>query len=94
MELIKVRRNYQVTIPQDLRKKLKLSVGDYVEADVENGKIVIRPVKVVRPDEEYFFTKEWQDKEAEADGDIAEGRVLGPFESAKAGIRVLKKAKA
>lgn len=49
MELIKVKRNYQLTIPSILRRKLKLSVGDYLEADVEGDRIVIRPVEVTRP---------------------------------------------
>jgi len=48
MELIKVRRNFQLTIPQALREKLGLAVGDYVEADVEDERIVIRPVEVAR----------------------------------------------
>lgn len=48
MELLKVKRNYQLTIPQSLRKKINLAEGDYVEADVENGSIVIRPVVVSR----------------------------------------------
>lgn len=48
MELLKVKRNYQLTIPQSLRKKINLAEGDYVEADVENGNIVIRPVVVSR----------------------------------------------
>lgn len=49
MELIKVRRNFQLTIPQALREKLGLAVGDYVQADVEDERIVIRPVEV-RPE--------------------------------------------
>jgi AbrB family looped-hinge helix DNA binding protein len=93
MELIKVRRNFQVTIPHELRRKLKLAVGDYVEAEVEDDKIVIRPVKLVHPGQEYFYSKEWQEKEAEADRDIASGDVLGPFDSAKTAIKALKKAK-
>ena len=51
MELIKVRRNFQLTIPQALREKLGLAVGDYVQADVEDERIVIRPVEVVRSGE-------------------------------------------
>lgn len=46
MELIKVRRNFQLTIPQALREKLGLVVGDYVQADLEDERIVIRPVEV------------------------------------------------
>lgn len=52
MELIKVKRHFQLTIPVALREKLRLAVGDYVQADVENGKIVIRPVEVVSPEKE------------------------------------------
>jgi len=90
MELLKIRRNFQITIPQDLRKQINLEVGDYVEADVQNGALVIRPVKVVASDQEYFFTKEWQEKEAEADRDIAEGNLAGPVDNVKDALRVLK----
>ena len=81
MELVKVKRNYQITIPQNLRKIIRLTVGDYVEVDIQDDTLVIRPVKVIHPDQEYFFTKEWQEKEAEADRDIAEGKVVGPFKN-------------
>ena len=46
MELIKVRRNFQLTIPQGLREKFGLAVGVYVQADIEDERIVIRPVEV------------------------------------------------
>ena len=49
MELLKVKRHYQITIPQSLRDKLALAVGDYVQADLEDGKIIIRPVEVIPP---------------------------------------------
>ena len=93
MALVKVKRNYQITIPQGLREKLHLVVGDYVEMDNQNGEIVLRPVKVVHPDQEYFYTKEWQQGEAQADEDIAKGEVVGPFESIKDSLTALKKAK-
>ena len=91
MELVKVKRNYQITIPQSLRKIVRLSVGDYVEVDIQDDTLVIRPVKVIHPDQEYFFTKEWQAKEAEADKDIAEGKLVGPFENAADALQALKK---
>jgi len=90
MELVKVKRNYQITIPQNLRKLIRLSVGDYVEVDIQNGTLVIRPVKVIHPDQEYFFTKEWQEKEAEADKDLVEGKVVGPFENVRDALKALK----
>ena len=78
MELIKIRKNFQVTIPQSLRRLIHLAEGDLVEAEVKDGALVIRPVHVVPAGQEYFHTREWQAKEAEADADIAAGRLIGP----------------
>jgi antitoxin MazE len=93
MELVKVKRHYQITLPQSLRKKLKLAIGDYVEAENRGGQIVLRPVKLVHPDQEYFYTKQWQEGEAQADADIANGDVIGPFNNVKDGLEALKKAR-
>ena len=93
MELMKIRKNYQITIPRNLRNKFNLSEGDYVEMDTRNEFIVLRPVKVIQPDQEYFFTKEWQKKEAEADEDIRKGDVFGPFDNAADAVKALKTAK-
>ncbi len=93
MELIKVKRNYQITIPQSLRKMIRLAVGDYLEVDIRDDSLVIRPVKVVHPDQEYFFTKEWQEKEAEAERDLSQGKVAGPFETSEEALRALKNTK-
>jgi AbrB family looped-hinge helix DNA binding protein len=93
MELVKIRKNYQITIPQSLRKLIRLGIGDYVEIDIQDEALVIKPVKVIHPDQEYFYTKEWQDREAEADKDIAEGNLLGPFNNIKDAIKALQTAK-
>ena len=81
MPLIKIKENYQITIPNSLRKIFHVAVGDYMEMEKKEGEIILRPVKLIRPDQEYFYTKAWQKGEAEADKDIAEGRVAGPFSS-------------
>jgi len=93
MELVKVKRNYQITIPQNLRRKIRLAVGDYLEVDIRDDALVIRPVKVIHPDQEYFFTKEWQEKEAEADRAVAAGELVGPFESSEDALAALKNTK-
>ena len=36
MELVKVKRNYQITIPQSLRRLIRLVVGEYVEVDIQD----------------------------------------------------------
>jgi AbrB family looped-hinge helix DNA binding protein len=93
MAIVKVKQNYQITIPQSLRKRFNLAIGDYVEIEKHDGEIIMRPVKVVHPDQEYFYTKEWQEGEAQADKDIANGNVIGPFDNIKESLRALKKAK-
>ena len=81
MSLVKVKRNFQVTIPGKLRKIFNIMEGDYLDVEKHNNGILIRPVKIVHSDQEYFYTKEWQKGEAEADKDIAEGKLAGPFET-------------
>jgi len=93
MELVKVKRNYQITIPQNLRRSIRLAEGDYVEMEIKDGALVLKPVKVIHPDQEYFFTKEWQEKEAEADRDLAQGKVVGPVENLKDALKALKTTK-
>ena len=93
MALIKVKHNYQITIPNRLRRDLKIAVGDFVEVEKKENTLVLKPVKVVHPDQAYFYTEEWQEGEIQADKDIARGNVLGPFSNAKDALKALKKAK-
>jgi len=93
MELMKIRKNYQLTIPRNLRNKFNLAEGDYVEVDTREEFIVLKPVKVIHPDQEYFYTKEWQKKESEADEDIRKGDVFGPFDNAADAVKALKTVK-
>jgi len=93
MPLIRVKKNFQVTIPTTLRKTLKIAVGDYLEVERLESELILKPVKLVHPDQAYFFTKEWQEGEARADKEIAQGEVLGPFDDLKKGLKALKTAK-
>jgi len=93
MPLIKVRQNYQITIPNSVRKDLKIAVGDYMEMERHNGDLVLKPVKLVHPDQAYFYTEEWQKGETQADEDIAKGEVLGPFDNLEDSLDALKTAK-
>ena len=90
MRLVKIRKNYQITLPRDMRSKFNLAEGDYVEAETKDGFIVLRPVKLIQPDQEYFYTREWQEKEAEVDQEIRRGDIVGPFHSAKEAIETLR----
>ena len=93
MSLVKVKRHFQVTIPSSMCRMFGIGVGDLLEIVKQHNEIVLKPVKVVQPGQEYFYSKEWQQDEAKADKDIAKGDVLGPFDNIKKGLKALKTAK-
>ena len=49
MSLTKVTRNYQITIPSDVRKKLGIRVGDVLMVEVEDGKVVLKKSELELP---------------------------------------------
>ncbi|MBW2366253.1 MAG: AbrB/MazE/SpoVT family DNA-binding domain-containing protein [Deltaproteobacteria bacterium] len=81
MTLAKVKKRYQITLPLVIRKKFHIAEGDFVDVEERQGGIFLKPVKMISPDQEYFYTKEWQTAEVEADNDIAKGNVSGPFKT-------------
>jgi len=70
-----IRRNYQVTLPAKLRKRLQLKVGDVVEITEKGGNIILVPKKTIDPEQAYFWSKEWQEAEREVEEDLRKGRV-------------------
>lgn len=93
MPLVKVKKNFQVNIPLDIRKKINLVEGDYLEMDVNHGELVVKPVVVHPKADAYFHSEEWQKGEALADEDIKRGGLLGPFQDLKKGLKALKTVK-
>ena len=72
---VKVREKYQVTIPEDVREKIPLKVGERVEVIVRQGEIVIRPVMEVPRGQAWFWGKEWQEQVFQSLKDIEKGKV-------------------
>ena len=67
--LVSVNSKYQVVIPQKVREKIGLNVGDRLEAKAEHGKITFTPKPV-------------EDRGIEESlADFREGRTFGPFET-------------
>ena len=44
--LIKVRRAAQITLPREIRQAANLEEGDYLEAEVTESGILLRPVSI------------------------------------------------
>ena len=89
-ELIQVRKKAQVTLPQSVRQALNIEEGDFLDAVVKNGEIVLRVKKLVDKEQAWFWTRRWQEGEREAEQDIRAGRTHR-FDSAKEAIAFLHK---
>jgi len=76
-QLVKVTRGGQVTIPAEMRQRMGIEIGDYVEIRHEEGHLVLIPKQLIDKDQTWFWSKEWQDAEREAEDDLHTGRVEG-----------------
>ena len=47
MALMRVRSAAQLTLPADVRKALNIKEGDYLEAEIVEGGVLLKPVAVV-----------------------------------------------
>jgi len=90
MPAVKIGPKHQITIPKEIFDTLRLKVGDFVETTIRDNTVVIIPQRMVPRDQEWFWTREWQEKEREADEAIKEGRISGPFDKATDAINALK----
>jgi antitoxin MazE len=84
MPIVKIGPKHQVTIPKDVFQKLHLATGDFLDVQVTDEGILMVPQKLIPKDQAWFYTKEWQEKEREADEAIARGEVSQPFTSVDA----------
>ena len=81
MTLSKITRNYQVSIPKNIRDALGLQEGDYVEFEERDGEIVMVPKRLIDADQAWFWTPEWQAGEREVEDDLKAGSTVGPFKT-------------
>ena len=72
---VKIREKFQVTIPEAVREKVPLRVGERVEVIVREGEIVIRPVVEIPRTQAWFWEKEWQHTVSKSIEDIKAGKV-------------------
>jgi antitoxin MazE len=85
MSLVKVKNKFQVVIPDGVRKKINLEIGDTLEVEEKDGTIILKPVVIIDKAQTYFWTKEWQEGEAAKDK-----KDYKDFEKANEAIRWLK----
>jgi bifunctional DNA-binding transcriptional regulator/antitoxin component of YhaV-PrlF toxin-antitoxin module len=77
--VVRVKFHYQVTLPPKIRAKARVAVGDLFEAKVEGRTITLVPKRMI-------------DRElALALNEVKRGRVKGPFSTAQATVRALRR---
>ena len=87
--VVKIQKNRNITLPAWLIERFRVDPGDFVRlVETRNG-VMLKPVKLVDPSQAYFWTKEWQSGEREAQEDIRRGRVR-KFKSVKALMKDLQ----
>jgi len=84
-----LRAKGQVTLPEEIRTAAHLEEGDLLDAEITSEGILLRPRKVIDATQAWFWTKEWQAGEREADADLAAGRVVN-VESDEAFVTALR----
>jgi AbrB family looped-hinge helix DNA binding protein len=78
MDIVAVKTKFQIVIPQRIREKVPVEIGDLLEASVEDGKITFTPKSLI-------------DRHlAEGLEDAKHGRTHGPYVSARDAIRALE----
>ncbi len=89
--IMKISPQGQIRIPKKIMITLGIEKGDYVEVDVEERQIVLKPRKLIDPSQGWYWTKEWQKMEARVDNEIEKGLVSPTFKTAEEGLKWLKK---
>lgn len=47
MALIRIKQNFQITLPVEVRKHLNIALGDFLEVSIRDNAIVLTPKAVV-----------------------------------------------
>lgn len=85
-----IRQNYQITLPAEIRKRLRLKIGDLMDIAVQGYRLILTPKRAVNLEEAWFWSEQWQEAEREVDAEVKAKRVK-KARSAEELIRELKK---
>lgn len=75
MPLVQVREKAQITIPSKIRRALGIKEGDYLEAEVEDNKIVLIPKILIDKAKAVTLSRKGEEMLKEALEEVKKGRV-------------------
>ncbi len=71
----RIRRKFQVTIPEEVRRTYPLVEGQFVTVAATPEGILITPVLEMDAEQAWFWSPEWAALERQANADFLAGRV-------------------
>ena len=89
--IMKISPQGQIRIPKKILQALDIEKGDYVEVEVQEDHIILKPRKLIDPSQGWYWTKDWQKMEADVDKEIEKHQVSPKFRTAEEGLKWLKK---
>ncbi len=88
--IMKIGPQGQIRIPKKAMLSLGIETGDYVEVDIEERQVVLKPRKLIDPSQGWYWTREWQEAEADVDAGIGSNQLSEEFASSEDGLKWLK----
>jgi len=88
--VMKISPQGQIRIPKKVMQTLNIEKGDYVEVEIDQNQIILKPRKLIDPTQGWYWTKEWQKKEVEVDKEKEKNLLSPEFRTAEEGLKWLK----
>jgi AbrB family looped-hinge helix DNA binding protein len=88
--IMKISSQRQIRIPKKIMQLLNIETGDFVEIDIQQNEIILKPRKLIDPSQGWYWTREWQELESAADKQIELNDVSEQFETPEDAIKWLK----
>ena len=85
----RLRSRGQLTLPPEVRERLGIREGDDLVFYVtQSGKVMVDRLKVIPPEQAWFWSERWQQMEMEAQADFDAGRYI-EYDSAEEAVQAL-----
>ena len=88
--IMKISPQRQVRIPKRIMQMLNIETGDFVEIEIEQNQIVLKPRKLIDPSQGWYWTKEWQKMESEVEKQIELNEMSDKFNNPEDAMKWLK----
>ncbi len=88
--IMKISPQGQIRLPKQIMITLGIDTGDYVEVDVEENNIILKPRKLIDPSQGWYWTREWQEAEAHVDEELDKEHLSPKFKTAAEGLKWLR----